>query len=163
MGLIITVKWSVLPSLGNWRGGANSLGLLDRHRSGVPVSLFKILINCDRPVEFLVCCSVIPVLVGLKSPHTTVSPSGCCDRNESTLFRINVIEVFLHTPRSTRPLCSRSNLFIYQLFCTHACPEGMCTNGTQVPCEGPLKLRGVRGVYLGPISLLSCYLSCFLG
>ena len=28
-------------------------------------------------------------------------------------------------------------LFIYQLFWTQACPEGMCTNGTQVPCEVP--------------------------
>ena len=27
--------------------------------------------------------------------------------------------------------------FIYQLFWTSACPEGMCTNGTQVPCEVP--------------------------
>ena len=26
-------------------------------------------------------------------------------------------------------------LFIYQLFWTQACPEGMCTNGTQIPCE----------------------------
>ena len=26
-------------------------------------------------------------------------------------------------------------LFIYQLFWTQACPEEMCTNGTQVPCE----------------------------
>ena len=31
---------------------------------------------------------------------------------------------------------SSSNLF-YQLFWTQACPEGMCTNGTQVPCEVP--------------------------
>ena len=28
-------------------------------------------------------------------------------------------------------------LFIYQLFWTQACPEGMCTNGTQVSCEVP--------------------------
>ena len=28
-------------------------------------------------------------------------------------------------------------LFIYQLFWTKDCPEGMCTNGTQVPCEAP--------------------------
>ena len=28
-------------------------------------------------------------------------------------------------------------LFIYQLFWTQACPEGMWTNGTQVPCELP--------------------------
>ena len=28
-------------------------------------------------------------------------------------------------------------LFIYQLFWTLACPEGMCANGTQVPCEVP--------------------------
>ena len=28
-------------------------------------------------------------------------------------------------------------LFIYQLFWTQACPEGMCTNGTQVLCEVP--------------------------
>ena len=28
-------------------------------------------------------------------------------------------------------------LFIYQLFWTQAFPEGMCTNGTQVPCEVP--------------------------
>ena len=28
-------------------------------------------------------------------------------------------------------------LFIYQLFWTQACPEGMCTNETQVPCEVP--------------------------
>ena len=28
-------------------------------------------------------------------------------------------------------------LFIYQLFWTQACPEGMCTNGTQVPCKVP--------------------------
>ena len=28
-------------------------------------------------------------------------------------------------------------LFIYQLFWTQASPEGMCTNGTQVPCEMP--------------------------
>ena len=27
--------------------------------------------------------------------------------------------------------------FIYQLFWTQACPEGMCTNGTKVPCEVP--------------------------
>ena len=26
---------------------------------------------------------------------------------------------------------------IYQLFWTQVCPEGMCTNGTQVPCEVP--------------------------
>ena len=29
------------------------------------------------------------------------------------------------------------NAFIYQLFWAQACPEGMCTNGTQVPCEVP--------------------------
>ena len=29
------------------------------------------------------------------------------------------------------------HLFIYQLFWIQACPEGMCTNGTQVPCEMP--------------------------
>ena len=28
-------------------------------------------------------------------------------------------------------------LFFYQLFWTQACPEGMCTNGTQVSCEVP--------------------------
>ena len=28
-------------------------------------------------------------------------------------------------------------LFIYQLFWTQACPEGMWTNGFQVPCEVP--------------------------
>ena len=28
-------------------------------------------------------------------------------------------------------------LFIYQLFWTQPCPEGMCANGTQVPCEVP--------------------------
>ena len=28
-------------------------------------------------------------------------------------------------------------IFIYHLFWTQACPEGMCTNGTQVPCEVP--------------------------
>ena len=28
-------------------------------------------------------------------------------------------------------------LFIYQLFWTQACPEGMCTNGTQVSCKVP--------------------------
>ena len=28
-------------------------------------------------------------------------------------------------------------LFIYQLFWTQACPEGMCTNGTQLPCDLP--------------------------
>ena len=28
-------------------------------------------------------------------------------------------------------------LFIYQPFSTQACPERMCTNGTQVPCEVP--------------------------
>ena len=27
--------------------------------------------------------------------------------------------------------------FFYQLFWTQACPEGMCTNGTQVPREVP--------------------------
>ena len=27
--------------------------------------------------------------------------------------------------------------FIYQLLWTQACPEGMCTNGTKVPCEVP--------------------------
>ena len=30
-----------------------------------------------------------------------------------------------------------SSVFIYQLFWTQACPEGMCTNGTQVPCKVP--------------------------
>ena len=30
-----------------------------------------------------------------------------------------------------------STYFIYQLFWTQACPEGMCTNGTQVPCQVP--------------------------
>ena len=29
------------------------------------------------------------------------------------------------------------SVFIYQLFWTQACTEGMCTNGTQVPCEMP--------------------------
>ena len=38
-------------------------------------------------------------------------------------------------------------LFIYQLFWTQTCPEGMCTNGTQVPCEvlslpNPTTLKG---------------------
>ena len=32
-------------------------------------------------------------------------------------------------------------LFIYQLFWTQACPEGMCTNRTQVPCEVPSLLN----------------------
>ena len=27
--------------------------------------------------------------------------------------------------------------FIYQLFWTQTCPEGICTNGTQVPCKVP--------------------------
>ena len=30
-----------------------------------------------------------------------------------------------------------TNFFIYQLFWTQACPEGMCTNEPQVPCEVP--------------------------
>ena len=29
------------------------------------------------------------------------------------------------------------SVFIYQLFWTQACTEGMCTNGTHVPCEVP--------------------------
>ena len=29
------------------------------------------------------------------------------------------------------------SVFIYQLFWTQACTEGMCTNGTQVPCKVP--------------------------
>ena len=29
------------------------------------------------------------------------------------------------------------HLFIYQLFRTQACPEGMCTNWTQIPCGVP--------------------------
>ena len=32
-------------------------------------------------------------------------------------------------------------LFIYQLFWTQACPEGMCTNWAQVPCEVPSLLN----------------------
>ena len=32
-------------------------------------------------------------------------------------------------------------LFIYQLFWTQACPERMCTNGTQVSCEVPSLLN----------------------
>jgi len=84
LGLISTAKCSLVPILGNWRCGAYNLGVLERHEARVPVSLAKILINYERPVEFLVCCSVIPVLVGLKSPLTSCSPTGCCDRNEST-------------------------------------------------------------------------------
>ena len=30
-----------------------------------------------------------------------------------------------------------TNEFIYQLFWTQGCPEGMCTNGTQVPWKVP--------------------------
>ena len=30
-----------------------------------------------------------------------------------------------------------TNFFIYQLFWAQACPEGMCTNEPQVPCEVP--------------------------
>ena len=44
------------------------------------------------------------------------------------------------------------HIFIYQLFCTQACPEGMCTNGTQVPYEvpslpTPTKVGHTTGVY----------------
>ena len=120
MGLIITVKWSLVPSLGNWRGGANSLGLLDRHHSRVPVSLVKILINCDRPVEFLVCCSVIPVLVGLKSPHTTVSPSGCCDRNESTLYKSSSTLHVLRVP------CVAGQIYLFTSFSVHTPAQREC-------------------------------------
>ena len=40
-----------------------------------------------------------------------------------------------HSPLSRRNLFIF--LFVYHLFWTQACPEGMCTNGTQVPCEVP--------------------------
>ena len=40
-------------------------------------------------------------------------------------------------------------LFIYQLFWTQACPEGMCTNGTQVPCEVPFLLNPTTRNYVG--------------
>ena len=30
-----------------------------------------------------------------------------------------------------------TGVFFYQLFWAQACPEGMCMNGTQVPCEVP--------------------------
>ena len=36
-----------------------------------------------------------------------------------------------------RPIIKIYFSFIYQLFWTQACPEGMCTNGTQVPCKVP--------------------------
>ena len=45
-----------------------------------------------------------------------------------------------HLRRSTRNARlypTQMGLFIYQLLWTQACPEGMCTNGTQVPCEVP--------------------------
>ena len=32
---------------------------------------------------------------------------------------------------------ARIQIEVYQLFWTKACPEGMCMNGTQVPCELP--------------------------
>ena len=34
------------------------------------------------------------------------------------------------------------SVFIYQLFWTQACTEGMCTNGTQVPCDNPTTCKG---------------------
>ena len=40
-------------------------------------------------------------------------------------------------------------LFIYQLFWTQAWPEGMCTNGTQVPCEVPSLLNPTTRNYVG--------------
>ena len=45
-----------------------------------------------------------------------------------------------HLRRSThnaRLYPTHMGLFIYQLLWTQSCPEGMCTNGTQVPCEVP--------------------------
>ena len=38
---------------------------------------------------------------------------------------------------NTRLYPTHMGLFIYQLLWTQSCPEGMCTNGTQVPCEVP--------------------------
>ena len=45
-----------------------------------------------------------------------------------------------HLRRSThnaRLYPTHMGLFIYQLLWTQSCPEGMCTNGTQVPCKVP--------------------------
>ena len=39
--------------------------------------------------------------------------------------------------RSKTLALTKEGIFIYQLFWTQACPEGMCTNGIQALCEVP--------------------------
>ena len=58
-------------------------------------------------------------------------------------------------------------LFIYQLFWTQACPEGMCTNGTQVPCKVPSLPKPTTGQGwprhrgLRPLLCLNSDVGCF--
>ena len=73
------------------------------------------------------CGPVVSVLVAdnVEVPRpspalTTSSPTSCIGR---ICFIVDLINLFTSS--------------IYQLFWTQANPEGMCTNGTQVPCEVP--------------------------
>ena len=73
------------------------------------------------------CGPVVSVLVAdnVEVPRpspalTTSSPTSCIGR---ICFIVDLINLF------TSSIC--------QLFWTQANPEGMCTNGTQVPCEVP--------------------------
>ena len=50
-------------------------------------------------------------------------------------WKWNGRKLFLALPPIRAPFTF--SLFMYQLLWTQACTEGMCTNGTQVPCEVP--------------------------
>ena len=84
------------------------------------------------------------------SALTTSSPTSCIGR---ICFTVDLINLFTS--------------FIYQLFWTQASPEGMCTNGTQVPCEvpslpNPTTRKGWphhRG--LRPLLFSNCYVGSF--
>ena len=66
----------------------------------------------------------------------TIIVTGAKQNAQKLLFAVLVRDSkpirLLESPRSLTV-----NMDIYQLFWTQACPEGMCTNRTQVPCEVP--------------------------
>ena len=64
-------------------------------------------------------------------PSTTLGPKFLtCD-----MLKAHGVTVILH--RDIWQAVIKKVYFIYQLSWTQACLEGMCMNGTQVPCEVP--------------------------
>ena len=86
-GLAKIVLWSDNPTFGNC-DRVNSLDLLVKNQSNVPVSRVLKDTSCFNGFTPAMYCAWNPVEVGLKSPVNTTSALGCFNSSPSRFFCI---------------------------------------------------------------------------